>query len=160
LEDDFQLAKISNKQITIDIAPLRAEDRKSWNILARNYKKFYETELPDSTYDEVWECLLREDIIFGLGAYLQGNLVGITHYLFHPTFWMEKACYLQDLFVDEAARGYGVARALIERVVQEAREHNATKLYWQTHQDNATARTLYDKIASHKGFIRYGYPLD
>ncbi|WML44531.1 GNAT family N-acetyltransferase [Neobacillus sp. PS3-40] len=154
------MTKISNKQITIDIAPLRAEDRKRWNILARNYKKFYETELPDSTYDEVWECLLHEDIIFGLGAYLQGNLVGITHYLFHPTFWMENACYLQDLFVDEAARGYGVARALIERVAQEAREHNASKLYWQTRQDNATARALYDKIAFHKGFIRYDYPLD
>ncbi|WP_275901636.1 GNAT family N-acetyltransferase [Paenibacillus sp. SYP-B3998] len=47
--------------------------------------------------------------------------VGIAHYLFHRTIWMKDACYLQDLFVNEAARGHGVARALIERVAQSAR---------------------------------------
>ncbi|WP_454053139.1 GNAT family N-acetyltransferase [Clostridium sp. Marseille-Q7071] len=154
------MTKISNQQIIIDIAPLRAEDRNRWNILARSYKTFYETELPDSEYDEVWNHLLNSDEIFGFGAYLQGNLIGITHYLFHRTIWMEKVCYLQDLFVDEVARGRGVARALIEQVAQAAYEHNASKLYWQTHQDNTGARVLYDKIAHHKGFIRYDYPLE
>ncbi|HCQ91462.1 MAG TPA: GNAT family N-acetyltransferase, partial [Clostridium sp.] len=127
------MTKISNQQIIIDIAPLRAEDRNRWNILARSYKTFYETDLPDSEYDEVWNHLLNSDEIFGFGAYLQGNLIGITHYLFHRTIWMEKVCYLQDLFVDEVARGRGVARALIEQVAQAAHEHNASKLYWQTH---------------------------
>jgi GNAT superfamily N-acetyltransferase len=154
------MAGISNEQIVLEIAPLRAEDRNRWNVLARSYKIFYETELPDSKYDEIWHRLLIADGIFGFGAHLQGNLVGITHYLFHRTIWMEEACYLQDLFVDEAARGHGVARALIERVAQAAREHNASRLYWQTRQDNATARALYDKIANHKGFIRYDYPLE
>ncbi len=154
------MTKISNQQIIIDIAPLRAADRNRWNILARSYKTFYDTELSDSEYDEVWNHLLSSDEIFGFGAYLQGNLIGITHYLFHRTIWMEKVCYLQDLFVDEVARGHGVARALIEQVAQAAREHNASKLYWQTHQGNANARVLYDKIAHHKGFIRYDYPLE
>ncbi len=154
------MKEISNQQIIIDIAPLRAADCNRWNILARSYKTFYETELSDSEYDEVWNRLLNSDEIFGFGAYLQGNLIGITHYLFHSTIWMEKVCYLQDLFVDEVVRGHGVARALIEQVAQAAREHNASKLYWQTHQDNATARVLYDKIAHHKGFIRYDYTLE
>jgi GNAT superfamily N-acetyltransferase len=153
------MAEISNEQIVLDISPLRAADRNRWNVLARSYKTFYETELPDSKYDEIWHRLLIADGIFGFGARLQGNLVGITHYLFHRTIWMEEACYLQDLFVDEAARGQGVARALIERVAQAAREHNASRFYWQTRQDNTTARSLYDKIAIHKGFIRYDFPL-
>jgi GNAT superfamily N-acetyltransferase len=154
------MAEISNEQIVLDISPLRAADRNRWNVLARSYKTFYETELPDSKYEEIWQRLLIADGIFGFGAHLQGNLVGITHYLFHRTIWMEEACYLQDLFVDEAARGHGVARALIERVAQAAREHNASRFYWQTRQDNSTARALYDKIANHKGFIRYDYPLE
>ncbi|PUA36522.1 GNAT family N-acetyltransferase [Paenibacillus elgii] len=154
------MAGISNKQISIDIVPLRVEDHDRWNILVRGYKTFYKTELPDSTYDEVWHRLLNADGIFGFGAHLQGNLVGIAHYLFHRTIWMEDACYLQDLFVDEAARGHGVARALIERVAKSAREHNASRFYWQTRQDNTTARLLYDKVANHKGFIRYDYPLE
>jgi len=148
---------ISNGKIAINIAPLREEDRNRWNVLARSYKAFYETELTDSKYDEVWHRLMNADGIFGFGAYLQGNLVGITHYLFHYTIWMEDVCYLQDLFVDEIARGNGVARALIERVAQEARQHNASNLYWQTRDDNTTARALYDKIAIHRGFIRYDY---
>lgn len=143
----------------IDIAPLRAADRNRWNVLARGYKAFYETELADSTYDEVWHRLLIADGIYGFGAHLQGNMVGIAHFLFHRTIWTEEACYLQDLFVDEAARGHGVARALIERVAQAARENNASKFYWQTRRDNATARALYDKVALHKGFIRYDFPL-
>lgn len=139
--------------------PLRAEDRNRWNILSRGYKTFYEIDLPDSIYDEVWHRLLNADDIYGFGAHLDGNLVGIAHYLFHHTIWMENSCYLQDLFVDGAARGHGVARALIERVAQSAREHNSSRFYWLTHQDNTTARLLYDKVANQEGFIRYDYLL-
>lgn len=139
--------------------PLRAEDRNRWNILSRGYKTSYENDLPDSIYDEVWHRLLNADDIYGFGAHLDGNLVGIAHYLFHHTIWMENSCYLQDLFVDEAARGHGVARALIERVAQSAREHNSSRFYWLTHQDNTTARLLYGKVANQEGFIRYDYLL-
>jgi GNAT superfamily N-acetyltransferase len=59
---------------------------------------------------------------------------------------MEDACYPKDLFVDEASRGHRVARALIERVVQSARENNASRFYWYTRQDNITARLLFDKV--------------
>ncbi|HZG16073.1 MAG TPA: GNAT family N-acetyltransferase [Candidatus Bathyarchaeia archaeon] len=149
----------TNREMMIDIAPFKAEDRYHWEVLARSYKAFYETELPESKYNEIWNRLLNGDGIFGFGAYLHGNLVGITHYVFQPNIWNEDVCYLQDLFVDETARGNGVARALIERVAQEAREQNASGLYWQTRQDNSTARALYDKIAHHKGFIRYDYSL-
>jgi GNAT superfamily N-acetyltransferase len=64
------------------------------------------------------------------------------------------------LFVAEEARGRGAARALIERVASEARQHGATRLYWTTKQDNTVARALYDKVATFNGFIRYDYTLD
>ncbi|MFC5468248.1 GNAT family N-acetyltransferase [Cohnella suwonensis] len=142
----------------IGIAPLKADDRSRWEALARGYKTFYETELPDSDYDKAWQRLLKADGIYGLGAYLDGSLVGIAHYLFHSTVWADDACYLQDLFVDEAFRGQGTARALIEGVAQAARERNASRYYWQTKRDNSVARALYDKVAVHRGFIRYDYP--
>ncbi|UUZ85206.1 GNAT family N-acetyltransferase [Paenibacillus sp. P26] len=148
-----------DEPLSIEIKPLGEEDRNRWNILARGYKTFYETTLPGSKYEEVWRRLLKGDGIYGFGAHLQGNLVGIAHYLFHRTVWMGDDCYLQDLFVDEACRGHGVARALIERVAQTARERNASRLYWQTRHDNTKARMLYDKVAHHRGFIRYDYPL-
>ena len=95
----------------------------------------------------------------GLGAHVDGHLVGIAHYMFHTGAWSADACYLQDLFVDEAVRGQGVARALIEQVAQAARERGAPRFYWLTQQNNATARILYDKVAQYKGFIRYDYPM-
>jgi GNAT superfamily N-acetyltransferase len=63
------------------------------------------------------------------------------------------------LFVNEAARGKGVAQALIEQVAQVARARGAPKLYWLTHQTNARARRLYDRVAKHHGFLRYDYAL-
>ena len=54
--------------------------------------------------------------MFLLGAYDDGQLVGIVHYLFHRSSWTPADyCYLQDLFVSEKVRGKGVGRALIKR---------------------------------------------
>jgi ribosomal protein S18 acetylase RimI-like enzyme len=143
----------------IDIGPLRPEDRATWEVLARGYKTFYETEESAESYEGTWQRLLDSRELSGIGAWLDGTLVGIAHYLFHATVWGPDACYLQDLFVAETARGHGAARALIEQVAEESRDRGASRFYWQTRQDNATARALYDKVARFHGFIRYDYPL-
>lgn len=145
--------------MSLHIAPLRPEDRPAWNALARGYKTFYDTTLPDAEYDTAWDRLMRQDRIFGLGASLDGRLIGITHYLFHTSAWADKVCYLQDLFVDPGVRGKGAARALIEGVAQASKAQGAARMYWLTQEHNTTARTLYDKVAQFKGFIRYDYPL-
>jgi GNAT superfamily N-acetyltransferase len=141
----------------IDVRPLAPEDRAGWEVLARGYKAFYETDVPDEGYEQTWQRLLRGAEVHGVGAWLSGRLVGIAHYLFHATVWSADCCYLQDLFVAEEARGRGAARALIDGVASEARDRGASRLYWLTKQDNATARTLYDKVATFSGFIRYDH---
>jgi ribosomal protein S18 acetylase RimI-like enzyme len=144
----------------IEISSLRPEDRATWEALARAYKEFYETTVSDSGYEETWQRLMRGDDLHGFAARLDGNVVGIVHYLFHANFWSPGACYLQDLFVSEQTRRLGVARALIERVAQAARDRSLPRLYWNTKQDNTRARALYDKLARFRGFITYEYPLD
>jgi GNAT superfamily N-acetyltransferase len=141
------------------IAPLSAEDRPGWEVLARGYKAFYKTEVSPSEYDVAWDRLLRQDRVHGLGAKVDGQLVGIAHYLFHTSVWAPRVCYLQDLFVSEAARGKGVARALIEGVADAARQAQAARYYWLTQQDNARARALYDRVGKFNGFLRYDFPL-
>ncbi len=143
----------------IEIAPLGPGDRAEWEALARGYKAFYRTETPDARYEATWRLLMDDDRVHGLGARLDGRLVGIAHYLFHAQTWSADSCYLQDLFTAEDARGRGVARALIDAVAEAARERGAVKYYWLTKADNAPARALYDRIAGFKGFIRYDYPL-
>ncbi len=144
----------------IEIGPLKMSDRTAWERLARGYNDFYQTVLPNSDYDRAWRRLRVDAEIHALGARLDGRLVGIAHFLFHNNIWRNQVCYLQDLFVDEAARGQGAARALIDAVAAAARRRGAARYYWQTKQDNARARALYDKLARFRGFIRYDYPLE
>lgn len=69
----------------IVIAPLQAADRADWLPLAQAYKAFYKTPTSEAEYQRAWERLLAGDGVHGLGARVQGQLVGITHYLFHTS---------------------------------------------------------------------------
>ena len=149
----------------IVVTPLRTADRDRWAELWRGYLDFYETQLPAEIYEHTWARLIAaESPIRGLGARPDSPsapLVGIVHYLFHAHAWTPREiCYLQDLFVDPAIRRAGIGGKLIEAVAGIARERNCLRLYWTTKQDNATARSLYDRIAHFNGFIRYDYALD
>lgn len=143
----------------VEIAPLAAGDRAEWDVLARGYKAFYEDPQPDEVYDRLWSRLMGGDALYGLGARLEGRLVGMSHYMFHANAWMADVCYLQDLFTAPEARGRGVAGALIHAVADAARARGCAKYYWLTKQDNERARRLYDKVARFKGFLRYDFPL-
>jgi len=59
--------------------------------------------------------------------------------------------------VDPAARGTGCGRLLIEAVAESARKAGANSPYWLTHQSNAVARRLYDRLGRNQGFIQYTY---
>jgi GNAT superfamily N-acetyltransferase len=94
--------------------------------------------------------------MFALGGYIDGNLAGFAHYLFHRSTWAPKRyCYLEDLFVADNARGRGLGRALIEAVYEKAEAAGASRVYWLTQSSNAEARMLYDKMADNLGFIQY-----
>ncbi|MBV9747344.1 MAG: GNAT family N-acetyltransferase [Acetobacteraceae bacterium] len=146
--------------MTVEITALRPEDQPRWGELWRGYLAFYETVLPPEQFEDTWARLMHGTQIHGLAARRDGAMIGITHYLFHPTAWATgPACYLQDLYVDATARGTGAGRALIEAVAEQARERKVARLYWLTQEGNAVARRLYDRLARTSGFIRYEYPL-
>ena len=91
-----------------------------------------------------------------LVAEQDGRLLGLTHYLFHrATAMIELNCYLADLFTNEAARGKGVGKRLIEAVYDKARDAGCSRVYWQTHETNAVAQVLYNNVAERSGFIVY-----
>ncbi|HYZ40986.1 MAG TPA: GNAT family N-acetyltransferase [Stellaceae bacterium] len=149
----------------IFVTPITSRDRTRWAELWRGYLDFYETSLPGEIYEHTWQRLIAaESPIRGLGARLGSTtapLVGMVHYLFHAHAWTTReVCYLQDLFVDSSVRGRGCGRKLIEAVADIARSCGCYRLYWTTKEDNAVARSLYDRIARFNGFIRYDYTLE
>jgi GNAT superfamily N-acetyltransferase len=140
--------------------PLPA-DRPQWEVLWAGYNDFYERKGPTAVSAEVTEVLWRRifdvgEPVHALVAELDGRVVGIVHYLFYRnTTMIQPACYLQDLFTAPEARGRGAGRALIEAVCERARQAGSPRVYWQTHQTNATAMALYDQVADNSGFVVY-----
>ncbi len=142
----------------IIVRPLEKTDHADWRRLWSAYLDFYETKLPEEVYATTWERLFSggEFEPRGFVALIDGKAVGLTHYLYHRSGWsLVNNCYLQDLFADPAARGKGVGAALIEAVRREAATIGVTNVYWMTHETNATARKLYDRVARRTGFIEY-----
>ncbi|WP_170523378.1 GNAT family N-acetyltransferase [Ruegeria arenilitoris] len=143
------------------IRPLKPQDRPSWDLLWRAYLEFYETVLPDEVYDSTFARLLGDDPqdFSCLVAELDGELIGLTHFLFHRHAWkIENVCYLQDLYASPHVRGTGVGRALIEAVYAEADRKGAPDVYWLTQEFNHTARQLYDRVGQLTPFLKYRRP--
>lgn len=143
--------------LTCEIRPIRADERAEWESLWQNYQAFYKVVISDQTTAVTWARLHDPaEPMEVLGAYLDERLCGIVHYLFHRSCWtVGDYCYLQDLFVAEGARNLGVGRALILAVEDRARAAGASRVYWLTHETNADARVLYDRLAERSGFIQY-----
>jgi ribosomal protein S18 acetylase RimI-like enzyme len=139
------------------IRPFRPEDRPQWDILWRGYVEFYKSTVPDAVTELTWRRLLDPEApILGFCADESGKLLGLVHYLFHPVTWAAgPRCYLEDLFTAPEARGRGVGRALIEAVYAAADARGADQVYWLTQDSNATARRLYDQVATATPFIKY-----
>ena len=137
------------------------QDYDRWLPLWDGYNAFYgrsgATALPPEITKMTWSRFFDAyEPVHALVAESGGQLLGLTHYLFHrSTTAIEPTCYLQDLFTKEAARGKGVGRALINGVYQQARLAGSPRVYWQTQETNLTAMQLYDKVAERSGFVVY-----
>ena len=143
--------------MTLVIRPLEPGDRRAWDPLWQGYLVFYEEELPGAVTDVTWSRFFDDAEPMGaIGAFVDGNLVGFCHHLFHRSTWgVGPSCYLEDLFVSPDSRGSGAGRALIETTAEVARTAGAEKLYWHTRRSNVAARALYDQVATHVGDIVY-----
>jgi len=150
---------------TIIRAPA-ASDYAAWKPLWDGYNAFYgragPSALPADVTASTWERILDPaEPVHALVAERAGRLAGLAHYIFHrSTILIGPTCYLQDLYTDAALRGAGIATALIEAVYERARAAGAGRVYWQTHESNAVARRLYDRVAERSGFIVYRRALE
>jgi GNAT superfamily N-acetyltransferase len=143
------------------VRPVARSDYAQWLPLWDGYNAFYGRSGPTALAPEItavtWSRFFDAyEPVHALVAESDGQLLGLTHYLFHRSMTsVAPLCYLSDLFTNEAARSKGVGRALIAAVYDKAREAGSPRVYWQTHETNTVARQLYDKVAERSGFIVY-----
>jgi GNAT superfamily N-acetyltransferase len=141
----------------VEIRPVGTDERAAWEPLWQGYLTFYKATLPQIATDTAWKRFHdANEQMFLLGAYVDGKLTGIVQFLYHRSIWTPgNYCYLQDLFVDNGARGLGVGRALIEAVYAKAKADGCSRVHWLTQNDNAQARILYEQVADNSGFMQY-----
>jgi len=145
----------------IRIRAVARDDYAQWLPLWQGYNAFYgrsgATAVAPAITAATWGRFFDAyEPLWALVAEREGALVGLVHYLYHRhTNMIGPTCYLEDLFTAEAARGRGVGRALIEAVYAQAKADGLTRVYWHTHESNATAMRLYDQVAERPGFVMY-----
>jgi GNAT superfamily N-acetyltransferase len=141
----------------LTVRPVAPTDFAQWAPLWEGYNRFYQRTLPAEITEMTWTRFFDAyEPVHALVAERDGQLLGLAHYIFHrSTIMIGPTCYLQDLFTNEASRGQGVGRALIEGVYAKAREAGAPRVYWQTNETNKTAMKLYEKVAERSGFVVY-----
>lgn len=133
----------------------------AWLELWDGYNAFYgrhgPTALPLEITRSTWQRFFDAyEPVHCLVADRDGKLLGLTHYIFHrSTIQIAPTCYLQDLYTSVADRALGVGRALIEAVYDRATSAHCGRVYWHTHETNAQAMRLYEKVAERSGFIVY-----
>ena len=99
------------------------------------------------------ECLVSE---------AQGALIGYA--LFYPTyssFRTRPMMWLEDLFVEEAHRGSGAGRALLEAVARRALERGCFRLDWNVLDWNEPSIRFYEALGAKRAdttWYQYGLP--
>lgn len=134
-----------------------AADEAAWRGLWDGFLAYYGVDLDPAVTAYTWARLMDPASSLKARLAVDGDeVLGFAIHQHHPSTWvMGDDCYLEDLFVDPAARGRGVGRALIEDLMAVARAKGWKRLYWNTDQDNETARRLYDSFVPTDGHVRY-----
>lgn len=145
----------------IIVRSVQKRDEKAWKKLWAGYNAFYGAKIGRRVTERTWARLLnRRGRMLGRVAEENGAVVGFATAILHDGTWtVDPICYLEDLFVAPAARGRGIATALIEDLIRLGRAKKWDRIYWHTRASNATARRLYDRFVSADDFVRYRLPL-
>ncbi|MEM9604701.1 MAG: GNAT family N-acetyltransferase [Pseudomonadota bacterium] len=136
--------------MTITVTDAHADDRGAWEALYRGYAAFYAVPMTDSTLETVWTWIHdpAQPLWCRLARDCGGTAVGLMHFraMTSPLRGREIG-FLDDLFVDPAARGSGAVDALFTDLEHQARARDWPSVRWITADDNYRARAVYDRIA-------------
>jgi GNAT superfamily N-acetyltransferase len=143
-------------QPTILIRDPMPGDETAWRELWSQYNTFYEVSIPETVTARTWQRMLDPaSPIFGRLAVADSEIAGFTISVLHESTWtIGPVCYLEDLFVAPKFRGRGIARSLIQELVDRAKARGWSRLYWHTRANNP-ARRLYDEFAEADDSVRY-----
>jgi GNAT superfamily N-acetyltransferase len=84
----------------------------------------------------VWWAFVAEE---------DGLIHGFALYYIRYSTWKGQAMYLEDIIVTESMRGKKIGKLLFDRLIEEAKEKNFTRIIWQVLEWNEPAINFYKK---------------
>jgi GNAT superfamily N-acetyltransferase len=147
---------------TITIARATLSDLDALARLFDAYRIFYgQSSDRTAAHSFLRDRLQRDESVIFLARDAASRGLGFTQ-LF-PSFSSVAArplWILNDLYVSEAARRHGVARALMERARRHAVETGAVRLVLATARDNHAAQALYGSLGYRRDESMFDYALE
>jgi ribosomal protein S18 acetylase RimI-like enzyme len=143
---------------TWQVRPLSADDHDRWRQLYAAYADFYRVEQSDEQAERTWGWLRDPGHeVEGLVAVDDtGHVAGLAHVRpFARPLSASVGGFLDDLYVDEPARGTGAVDALLRALQELADERGWSVVRWITAEDNARAQAKYDQVATRTGWVTY-----
>ena len=127
-----------------EVTRVTKSDLAELHVLVEKYRAFYKQVENDKTFSFLEQRIANDEAVAFI-ARVDGNAVGFT--LLYPTFStvsLSSIWLLNDLYVDESARGQGIATELMEVAESEAKKAGATRVFLRTANDNLPAQALYE----------------
>jgi GNAT superfamily N-acetyltransferase len=117
--------------------------------LMRAYCDFYGVDPPDQGIEAMARALIGgEGVVFAARRGDEPLVAFATAAVKWSMLRGARVALLDDLFVDPAARGTGLAERLIDACADWGRAHDAVALDWQTALDNERAQAVYERIGA------------
>jgi len=92
---------------------------------------------------------LATPLAYTLVALLENKIVGMAIFYYTFSSFTAKQClWLDDIYVKESIRSMGTGKALMDRIIEIAKEHNCSRLNWTVAKSNIRAKKFYSNIGA------------